>query len=198
MPTAFGEADILRVVLMLPGVKSIGEGNTGLSVRGGGTDQNLVLFNDAIIYNPAHLFGFFSAFNPDMLKSVELYKSTVPARYGGRLSSVLDMVTREGNKKKLAGAGGIGLLTSRLTLEGPLVKEKGSLLMGGRTSYSDWLLQQVPNPACRTARLALRPERPPRLRPQRPKQLYATGYYSNDRFGWPAIPPTATPAWPAA
>lgn len=105
IPTAFGEADILRVVLMLPGVKSIGEGNTGMSVRGG-TDQNLVLFNDATIYNPAHLFGFFSAFNLDVVKSVELYKSAIPARYGGRLASVLDIVTREGNRKQLAGNGG--------------------------------------------------------------------------------------------
>lgn len=145
IPTAFGEADVLRVVLMLPGVKAIGEGSTGMSVRGGGTDQNLVLFNDATIYNPSHLFGFFSAFNPEVLKSVELYKGSVPARYGGRLASVLDIVTREGNKKKLAGNGGVGLLTSRFTLEGPLVKDKGSFIIGGRTSYSDWLLHQVPD-----------------------------------------------------
>jgi hypothetical protein len=115
VPTAFGETDIMRVVLMLPGVKAIGEGSTGISVRGGGTDQNLILFNDATIYNPSHLFGFFSAFNPDILKSVELYKSGIPAKYGGRLSSVLDISTRDGNKKKYAGSGGIGLLTSHLT-----------------------------------------------------------------------------------
>ena len=145
VPTALGEADVLRVVLTLPGVKSVGEGSTGLNVRGGSVDQNLILFNGATIYNPSHLFGFFSAFNPDVVKSVELYKSALPARFGGRLSSVLDIVGREGNKKKWAGAGGVGPLTGRLTLEGPLVKDKTSLLVGGRTSYSDWLLRRLPN-----------------------------------------------------
>jgi hypothetical protein len=183
IPTAFGEADILRVVLMLPGVKSIGEGNTGMSVRGGGTDQNLVLFNDATIYNPAHLFGFFSAFNPDLLKSVELYKSSVPARYGGRLASVLDISTRDGNKKQVAGAGGIGLLTSRLTLEGPLAKDKGSFIIGGRSSYSDWLLHQVPDASLKNSSASfydvtahLNYDLNDR------NSLYATGYYSRDRF----------------
>lgn len=127
VPTVFGEADILRVVMTLPGVKTVGEGSTGLSVRGGGTDQNLVLYNDATIYNPAHLFGFFSAFNADVIKSVELYKSAIPARYGGRLSSVLDIVGREGQRDKLGLSGGIGPLTSRLALEGPLA--------GGRVHF---------------------------------------------------------------
>ncbi|MFD3000589.1 carboxypeptidase-like regulatory domain-containing protein [Pontibacter toksunensis] len=145
VPTAFGEVDILRVVLTLPGVKSVGEGSTGMNVRGGSTDQNLILFNDATIYNPSHLFGFFSAFNPDILKSVELYKSGVPAKYGGRLSSVLEVTSREGNKKELAGSGGIGLLTSRLTLEGPIKDDKTSFLIGGRSTYSDWLLKKLPN-----------------------------------------------------
>ena len=134
VPTVFGEVDILRVVMTLPGVKTIGEGSTSISVRGGGTDQNLILFNDAVVYSPAHLFGFFSAFNPDLLKTVELYKSGIPAQYGGRLSSVLNITTRECNKQKLAGSGGVGLLTSRLTLEGPLVKNKSSFIIGGRTS----------------------------------------------------------------
>ncbi|WP_161889317.1 TonB-dependent receptor [Pontibacter russatus] len=145
VPTAFGETDILRVVLTLPGVKSVGEGSTGMNVRGGSTDQNLILFNDATIYNPSHLFGFFSAFNPDVLKTVELYKSGIPARYGGRLSSVLEVTSREGNKKDFAGSGGIGLLTSRLTLEGPIKKDKTSFLIGGRSTYSDWLLKKLPN-----------------------------------------------------
>jgi hypothetical protein len=183
VPTAFGEADILRVVLMLPGVKSIGEGNTGMSVRGGGTDQNLVLFNDATIYNPSHLFGFFSAFNPDMLKSVELYKSAVPARYGGRLASVLDIATRDGNKKKFGGAGGIGLLTSRLTLEGPLVKDKGSFLIGGRSSYSDWLLHRVPDASLRNSSAAFYDISTHFTYDLNDRNsFYATGYYSRDRF----------------
>ena len=131
IPTVFGETDILRVVLLLPGVKSIGEGNTGFSVRGGGADQNLVLYNGAVVYNPSHLFGFFSAFNADMLKSAELYKSAVPARYGGRLSSVLDVVTRDGNRKQFSGAGGIGVLTSRLTFGGAAGARQG-VVAGGR------------------------------------------------------------------
>jgi hypothetical protein len=147
IPTAFGETDLLRVVLTLPGVKSVGEGSTGLNVRGGSTDQNLILFNDAIIYNPSHLFGFFSAFNPDVVQAVELYKCAMPAKYGGRLSSVLDISTREGNKKKLSASGGIGPLTSRLTLEGPLAKDRSSFIISGRASYSDWILHQLSNKA---------------------------------------------------
>ncbi len=116
VPTVFGETDLLRTVLTLPGVKSVGENSTGLNVRGGSTDQNLILFNDAVIYNPSHLFGFFSAFNPDVLKDVELYKSTIPSKYGGRLSSVLDINSRDGNKKKFVASGGIGLVTGRLTV----------------------------------------------------------------------------------
>ena len=145
VPTAFGEADILKVVLTLPGVKSVGESSTGLNVRGGATDQNLILFNDATIYNPSHLFGFFSAFNPDAVKGVELYKNSVPAKYGGRLSSVLEITGREGNKKEFAGSGGIGLISGRLTLEGPIVKDKSSFLIGGRSTYSDWLLKALPS-----------------------------------------------------
>ena len=143
--TVFGETDILRVVLTLPGVTSVGEASTGFNVRGGSTDQNLILFNNATIYNPSHLFGFFSAFNPDVVKEVELYKSAIPEKYGGRLSSVLDVTTRDGNNKKWSGTGGIGPLTSKLTIEGPLAKDKTSFIMGGRTTYSDWLLNAVPN-----------------------------------------------------
>jgi hypothetical protein len=146
IPMAFGEADILKVVLTLPGVKSVGESATGLNVRGGATDQNLILYNDATIYNPSHLFGFFSAFNTDVLKNVELYKSGVPAEYGGRLSSVLEVNTREGNKKKFGGSGGIGLVTGRLMLEGPIAKDKTSFTLGARSTYSDWLLRQIDNP----------------------------------------------------
>ncbi|MBS1532431.1 MAG: TonB-dependent receptor [Bacteroidetes bacterium] len=144
IPTAFGEADVLRVVLTLPGVQSVGEATTGFNVRGGAADQNLVLFNDATIYNPSHFFGFFSAFDPDLVKDIELYKSTIPEKYGGRLSSVLDVTDRDGNKKKFTGSAGIGLLTSRLNIEGPIVKDKTSFIFGGRTTYSDWLLSLLP------------------------------------------------------
>jgi hypothetical protein len=183
VPTVFGEADLLRVVMALPGVKTVGEGSTGMSVRGGGTDQNLVLFNGATIYNPAHLFGFFSAFNPDMVKSVELYKSAIPARYGGRLASVLDIVSREGDRKKFGASGGIGLLTSRLTLEGPLPGAKGSFLVSGRTSYSDWLLSRVPSSTLRNSAASFYDLSAYLTYDLNAKNsLSATGYLSHDRF----------------
>jgi hypothetical protein len=183
IPTAFGETDLLRVVLTLPGVKSVGEGSTGLNVRGGSTDQNLILFNDATIYNPSHLFGFFSAFNPDVLQAVELYKSAIPARYGGRLSSVLDISTREGNKKKLSGSGGIGPLTSRLTLEGPLAKDRSAFIISGRASYSDWILHQLSNKTYQQSSAGfydLTGHISHQLNER--NSVYATGYYSSDRF----------------
>ncbi|MBJ6118874.1 TonB-dependent receptor [Pontibacter sp. BT310] len=183
VPTAFGETDILRVVQTLPGVKSVGEGSTGMNVRGGSTDQNLILLNDATIYNPSHLFGFFSAFNPDVLKSVELYKSAVPARYGGRLSSVLEVTTREGNKKQFSGAGGIGLLTSRLTLEGPIIKDKTSFLLGGRTTYSDWILKQLPNKSFKNSEASFYDINAHISHEIDSKNsVFFTGYISKDRF----------------
>ena len=144
VPVVFGEGDVLKVILTLPGVKSIGEASTGLNVRGGAPDQNLILFNDATIYNPSHFFGLFSAFNPEVVKDVELYKSSIPAKYGGRLSSVLDITSREGNKKNISGSAGIGLLTSRVMLEGPIVKDKSSFIIGARTTYANWLLNLLP------------------------------------------------------
>lgn len=144
IPTVFGEADVLRVVLTLPGVQTVGEATTGFNVRGGSADQNLILLNNATIYNPSHFFGFFSAFNPDIVKDIELYKSTIPERFGGRLSSVLDVTDREGNKKVLKGSAGIGLLTSRFNIEGPIIKNKTSFIFGVRTTYSDWLLKLLP------------------------------------------------------
>lgn len=144
VPVVFGEADIMRVLLTTPGVKTVGEASTGLNVRGGAADQNLILFNESNVYNPAHFFGMFSAFNPEVVKDVELFKGSIPAKYGGRLSSVVNINSREGNKKKFAGSAGIGLLTSRLQLEGPIIKDKSSFIIGGRTTYADWLLKQLP------------------------------------------------------
>jgi hypothetical protein len=143
IPLALGETDIMKVVLTLPGVQTVGEGTVGLNVRGGATNQNLILYNDAVVYNPSHLFGFFSTFNPDVLKNVELYKSGITADYGGRLSSVLDVHTREGNLKKIEGSGGISPITGRFTIEGPIFKEKTSFLLGGRSTYSSWILRQL-------------------------------------------------------
>src|SRR5438477_1393514 len=141
VPTIFGEADILRVVLDLPGVKSVGEASTGFNVRGGATDQNLILFNGTTIYNPSHFFGFFSAFNPEVIKDVQLYKSSIPAKYGGRLSSVLDITSREGNRKSVAGSAGIGPVISRVNLEGPLSRDSSaSFVVGARATYANWLL----------------------------------------------------------
>ena len=144
IPTAFGEADILRIVMTLPGVTSVGEAASGFNVRGGSSDQNLILFNDGTIFAPTHLFGLFSAFNPDIVDHMELYKSGIPARFGGRLSSVLEIRSREGNRRGFKGSASIGLLTSRLTLEAPLPKERGSVIVGGRTTYSDWMLGLIP------------------------------------------------------
>jgi hypothetical protein len=182
VPVVFGEADILKVVLTLPGVKSVGEASTGLNVRGGAADQNLILFNDATIYNPAHFFGLFSAFNPELVKDVELYKSSIPAKYGGRLSSVIDINSREGNKKKLTGSAGIGLVTSRFNLEGPLIKNKSSFLLGARTTYAKWLLGVLPDQyknseaSFNDVNLNITHEF------NKKNTLYLTGYMSNDRF----------------
>jgi hypothetical protein len=119
IPALLGEKDVLKVLQLMPGVQKGSEGNSGLYVRGGGPDQNLIILDDAVVYNAYHLFGFFSLFNGDALKSVELTKGGFPARFGGRLSSVIEMNMKEGNKEKLHGEGGIGLISSRLTLEGP-------------------------------------------------------------------------------
>ena len=142
---AMGEVDVFRVALTLPGVQTAGEGTTGLNIRGGATDQNLILFNDAVVFKPNHLFGFFTAFNPDLIKQVEVVKSGISADRGGRLSSVVDISTREGNRKEITGSGGIGLLTGRFSIEGPLFRDKTSFLIGGRSTYSNWLLKQVPD-----------------------------------------------------
>ena len=144
IPMAFGEADVIRAVLTLPGVKSVGEAAGGFNVRGGATDQNLILYNQGTIYNSSHLFGLFSLFNNDVISNLELYKSSIPARLGGRISSVLEVNSREGNKNRFTGSAGIGLLTTKLTLEGPLIKDRTSILVAGRTTYSDWLMKLIP------------------------------------------------------
>jgi hypothetical protein len=188
IPTAFGEADILKIILSLPGVKTVGEASGGFNVRGGATDQNLILFNDGTVYNPTHLFGFFSAFNPDVVKDVELYKSSIPYRFGGRLSSVLDINTREGNKKEFTGSASLGLLTSRLSLEGPVGGDRTSFIAGGRTTYSDWILRQLPpNSGYRDGsagfydvNLGLSHHSDER------NSFYLNGYFSRDRFGFEA------------
>ncbi len=182
VPAVFGEADILRAVLTLPGVKTVGEASTGLNVRGGSADQNLVLMNGATVYNPSHFFGMFAAFNPEIVKDVELYKSSIPAKYGGRLSSVLDIGLREGNKKEITGSAGIGIVTSRFNIEGPLAKEKTSFILGGRTTYSNWLMDLLPD-EYRDAKASFYDVNlgiSHRINPK--NDLYFTGYISNDKF----------------
>lgn len=141
MPVVLGEVDVLKSILLLPGVTNAGEGASGFNVRGGGADQNLILLDEATIFNSSHVFGFFSVFNPDAIKDLKLYKGGIPARFGGRASSVLDIYQKDGNSKKFSANGGIGLISSRLLLEGPIVKNKGSFLIGGRSSYAHLFLK---------------------------------------------------------
>ena len=140
IPVVLGEADIIKSITLLPGVTSAGEGSSGFNVRGGAADQNLILLDEATIYNSSHLFGFFSVFNPDAIKDLKLYKGGIPARYGGRVSSVLDIYQKEGNSKEFHANGGIGIVASRLLAEGPIKKDHGSFLLGGRASYAHLFL----------------------------------------------------------
>lgn len=140
IPVVFGEADVIKSILLLPGVTSAGEGASGFNVRGGAVDQNLILLDEAIIFNSSHLFGFFSVFNPDAIKDLKLYKGGIPARYGGRLASVLDIYQKEGNSKEFHANGGIGAIASRLLVEGPIVKNQSAFLVGGRASYAHLFL----------------------------------------------------------
>lgn len=139
MPALLGEVEIIRSIQLLPGVTTVGEGATGFNVRGGSIDQNLVLLDEAPVYNSSHLFGFFSVFNPDAVKDVKLYKGGIPSRFGGRLSSILDVRMKEGNNKKVTLNGGIGTIFSRLSVEAPIVKDKSSFILAGRRSYIDIL-----------------------------------------------------------
>ncbi len=149
IPVILGEADVIKSILLLPGVTNAGEGASGFNVRGGSVDQNLILLDEATIFNSSHLFGFFSVFNPDAIKDIKLYKGGIPARYGGRVSSVLDIFQKEGNSKELKINGGIGAVASRLLVEGPIIKDKAAFLIGGRASYAHLFLPlfQVDNTA---------------------------------------------------
>ena len=144
IPSAFGESDIMKIVLTLPGVTTVGEASSGYNVRGGATDQNLILFNGGTVYNPSHLFGLFTSFNSDAVEDVELFKSSIPVEYGGRISSVLKVISKEANMQKFTGSASIGALTSKANIEIPIVKDHVSLLLNGRTTYSDWMLKQLP------------------------------------------------------
>ncbi len=153
IPALFGEVDIIKAIQMLPGVQSVSEGSSGFSVRGGASDQNLILLDGATVYNASHMLGFFSVFNNDAIKDVKLYKGDIPAAYGGRLSSVLDIHMDEGNSKKFEVNGGIGLISSRLTVEGPILKDKCSFIVSGRRTYADVFLPLSSNTALQKNKL---------------------------------------------
>src|SRR6476620_10277224 len=141
VPVLLGEVDLLKTLQLLPGVRNAGEGNTGLYVRGGGPDQNLIMLDDAIVYNSGHLFGFFSIFNSDAIKNISLVKGGMQAQYGGRLSSVLDVTMKDGNSNQFQAEGGIGLIASRLSLQGPIKKDKASFIVSARRTYIDALVK---------------------------------------------------------
>ncbi|HEY3372319.1 MAG TPA: carboxypeptidase-like regulatory domain-containing protein, partial [Prolixibacteraceae bacterium] len=146
LPVLMGEADVLKSIIMMPGVQSVGEMSSGFNVRGGNTDQNLILMEGAPVFNTSHLFGFFSMINPDAVEDVTLYKGGIPASYGERISSIMNVHLKDGNTENLQLYGGIGLINSRLTIEGPFVKKKKStFLIGGRSTYSDWIMRQSQN-----------------------------------------------------
>ncbi|MCH7401608.1 TonB-dependent receptor domain-containing protein [Belliella kenyensis] len=144
LPPLLGEVDVMKGMLMLPGVTTVGEGASGFNVRGGGVDQNLILMDGVPVFNPSHMFGFFSIFNQDAIKEADLFKGDIPAKYGGRLSSVLDVKTKSGNPKKWVGEGGIGLLSSRLGINGPISKNT-QIMTTGRYAYPDWIMHRIPN-----------------------------------------------------
>jgi len=153
IPALFGEVDIIRSISLLPGVVNAGEGVGGFYVRGGGVDQNLVLLDEAVVFNASHMLGFFSVFNPDVVKDVKLYSGGIPSEYGGRISSILDVRMKEGNLKKYSVSGGIGVISSRIMVEGPIKKDKASFIVTGRRTYSDLLIKLSRNPEIRENKL---------------------------------------------
>ncbi len=183
LPTFLGEVDVIKGFLLQPGVSSIGEGSVGFNVRGGEVDQNLILQDETILFNSSHALGFFSTFNADLIKGADLYKANIPPSYGGRLASVLDVEMRDGNFKRFKVKGGIGPLSSKLSLEGPLVKEKVSFIAGGRVSYSDWILKSTSVPELQNSssffydanfRLT--------IKPNQSNTITLSGYKSIDEF----------------
>ncbi len=184
IPALMGEVDIIKAIQLLPGVQTAGEGTSGFYVRGGAVDQNLILLDEAPVYNAAHLMGFFSVFNPDAVKDVKLYKGGIPAEYGGRLSSVLDIRMKEGNSKRFAGSAGIGTISSRLTLEAPIVKDKGSFLVSGRRTYADVFTIFSKDSTVRDSQLYFYDlNLKANYKLGEKDRIYASGYFGRDVFG---------------
>tara|TARA_Y100000385_G_C13107844_1_gene649507 strand:- start:2747 stop:5062 length:2316 start_codon:yes stop_codon:yes gene_type:complete len=185
IPVIFGEKDIMKTLQLTPGVKTAGEGNSGFFVRGGAADQNLVLLDEAVVYNASHLLGFFSVFNSDAVKDVSLYKSGIPAEYGGRASSVMDVKMKDGNLKKFGVSGGIGLISSRLALEGPIVKDKGSFIVSGRRSYLDVFLKLSKDEDLRNTKLYFYDlNAKANYKISDKDRIFLSGYFGRDNFGF--------------
>lgn len=185
LPVFFGETDIIKSLQLLPGVKSAGEGSSGFYVRGGGLDQNLILLDEAPVYNASHLLGFFSVFNGDAINSAQLYKGNMPASYGGRLSSTLDIRMKEGNNKDFGVSGGLGLISSRLTVEGPIVEDRGSFIVSGRRTYADLFLRLSSDSALSNSQLYfydLNVKANYKLGEK--DHLYLSGYFGRDVLGF--------------
>ena len=181
MPVVLGEVDVLKSILLLPGVTNAGEGASGFNVRGGGADQNLILLDEATIFNSSHVFGLFSVFNPDAIKDLKLYKGGIPARFGGRASSVLDVYQKDGSSKEFHVNGGIGLISSRILIEGPIVKDKGSFLIAARRSYADLFLKLSEKQKNNAAYFYdLNTKLSYKLNPN--NNLYLSGYFGRDVF----------------
>lgn len=184
VPVLFGEKDILKTLQLLPGIKSAGEGNSGFYVRGGATDQNLILLDEAPVYNASHLLGFFSTFNSDAIKDVTVYKGGMPAQYGGRLSSVLDIKMNDGNKKEYTFDGGVGLISSRLKVEGPFVKDKSSFMISGRRTYADAFLALSPDTSIKNNTLYFYDiNAKTNFKIDEKNIVYLSGYFGRDRLG---------------
>ncbi|TKB97091.1 TonB-dependent receptor [Pedobacter cryophilus] len=184
IPVLFGERDILKTLQLLPGIKSAGEGNSGFYVRGGSTDQNLILLDEAPVYNASHLLGFFSTFNSDAIKDVTVYKGGMPAQYGGRLSSVLDIKMNDGNKKDYTFEGGIGLISSRLKIEGPFKKDKSSFMISGRRTYADAFLAFSPDSSIKNNTLYFYDlNAKANYQIDDKNVLYLSGYFGRDKLG---------------
>ena len=188
IPVIFGEVDVLKTITLLPGIQSAGEGNSGINVRGGSQDQNLILLDEATVYNASHLLGFFSVFNGDAIKDIQVYKGGIPAQYGGRLASLLDIKMKDGNKKKYGATGGIGTISSRLTIEGPIKKDTSSFMIAGRRSYADIFLPLAGNDLAKESTLYfydLNLKLNYKLSDK--DKLFASGYFGRDVFGFGSL-----------
>ncbi|RPH32786.1 MAG: hypothetical protein EHM93_07610 [Bacteroidales bacterium] len=182
VPMMIGERDILKVSSLLPGIVSVGEGSAGLNVRGGSSDQNAFYIDKVPIYNTAHLFGFFPAFNSDIIKDFSIYKGHIPAKYGGRLSSIFNIVTRQANHKRITAHGGINPITAYITIEGPIIKDSLTFLFSARSSYSDWILSRIKDPTIRNSSAAFNDFSGSISYTLKKSQLSLFIYNSNDKF----------------